>query len=570
MGGSLSLDDRKSTGSHYTPSILADFVAREILEAWSFMPVPERLRVLDPAVGDGELLLAMLEGLSERGHFNVEVFGFDTDQNAAQLASSRIKRAFPQVALDLMHEDFLEFALKFKNPGLFERLAFEPVDLIIANPPYVRTQVMGATRAQRLSKQFGLSGRVDLYYAFIRGMAWVLRPGGVGGIIVSNRFMKTQSGASVRKSILEDFDILHVWDLGDTRLFEAAVLPAVLLVRRKTAEPRPTRSRFTSIYSTKCSPSARLCSDAIAALKEDGLVKLGTGHCYSVQHGKLHHGKLATGVWRLATRVSEEWLNTVGTHTYCTFGEIGKVRVGVKTTADKVFIRNDWLELPEGDRPELLRPLTTHHVAKRYKAIEPAIPWKILYTHQVVEGKRVAVNLDEYPISARYLNRHRSVLERREYVKKAGRNWFEIWVPQDPDAWRQPKIVFRDIAQKPTFWMDLSGSVVNGDCYWLSCHEPERMDSLWLALGVANSSFIEAFYDRRFNNKLYSGRRRFITQYVKHFPLPNPETEQSRQIIHLAEKIYDLTPSPEANDLEEQLDHRVWEVFGLQVEEVPG
>lgn len=43
-----------------------------------------------------------------------------------------------------------------------------------------------------------------------------------------------------------------------------------------------------------------------------------------------------------------------------------------------------------------------------------------------------------------------------------------IWVPQDPRAWARPKLVFRDIAAEPAFWLELDPAVVNGDCYWLA------------------------------------------------------------------------------------------------------
>ncbi|MCY4456377.1 MAG: hypothetical protein OXB90_00325, partial [Acidimicrobiaceae bacterium] len=59
------------------------------------------------------------------------------------------------------------------------------------------------------------------------------------------------------------------------------------------------------------------------------------------------------------------------------------------------------------------------------------------------------------------------VLEGRAYVIEGGRNWFEIWVPQKPALWTQQKIVFPDIADAPRFAIDRSGSIVNGDCYWM-------------------------------------------------------------------------------------------------------
>ena len=134
-------------------------------------------------------------------------------------------------------------------------------------------------------------------------------------------------------------------------------------------------------------------------------------------------------------------------------------------------------------------------------------------------------------------------------------------MPQNPNAWPLPKLVFRDIAEKPTFWIDLDGSVVNGDCYWLVCQNPERTDFLWLAAAVGNSTFIERFYDYRFHNKLYAGRRRFVTQYVEQFPLPDPDKSIGKNIIVKAKQIYDCTPSPEAEQLQKELDIMVWKAL---------
>jgi len=50
---------KKSEGATFTPSILADFVASQILATFK----PENngpIRLLDPAVGDGELLHSLL------------------------------------------------------------------------------------------------------------------------------------------------------------------------------------------------------------------------------------------------------------------------------------------------------------------------------------------------------------------------------------------------------------------------------------------------------------------------------------------------------------------------------
>lgn len=563
-------DLRKATGSHYTPKILADFVAKQIVK---FLPRRETLRVLDPAVGDGELLFSLLAALTAYAQKAIEVSGFDTNEVAVEIAKSRIEPIVPASNLNLEKRDFVDFAIDYRREMRQRQLfnqCLRHFDVIIANPPYVRTQALGAARAQDLAQMFELKGRVDLYHVFLSGISAVLRPGGIAGVIVSNRFMTTRAGAEIRRLIKEEFDILHVWDLGDTQIFEAAVLPAVLLLKKKEADVESCIPNFSSIYTNKLQEAKSVCLNVIEALDEEGVVRVGESSNFLVQHGVLDSSSDRDGVWRLATTNSDEWLARTEKNTFCRFGDIGKIRVGVKTTADKVFIRDDWDSLPTADRPELLVPLISHHVARRYRA--RTTRKNILYPHCIKNGKRSAVDLSEFPRSANYLNSQRSALGLRDYLVKSGRQWYEIWVPQDPSAWSRPKIVFRDITSEPTFWMDLSGAIVNGDCYWLTNDYEKDEDILWLCLAVGNSSFIEEFYDHSFNNKLYSGRRRFMTQYVEKFPVPDPRLPSSREIVKEVKNLYErlsselMSPEEMAifDKYQQRIDRLVWESFGFK------
>jgi hypothetical protein len=154
----------------------------------------------------------------------------------------------------------------------------------------------------------------------------------------------------------------------------------------------------------------------------------------------------------------------------------------------------------------------------------------------VQDNKKITVNINDYPNAKKYLEGYKERLESREYLKKANRYWYEIWVPQNPVLWKNKKIIFRDIVEKPQFWLDESGAIVNGDCYWIDILSSVPEDILLLALAVANSGFIEKYYDIKFNNKLYSGKRRFMTQYVENFPIPNPAKNESKVIIKMMKK----------------------------------
>ena len=428
---------------------------------------------------------------------------------------------------------------------------------------------MGAARARSLAKQFGLVGRVDLYYAFILTMAEFIKGQTVAGIIVSNRFMKINSGAQIRQALLEQLDILSIWDFGDTKLFDAAVLPAVLLAKGKTGRDPGSQISFTSVYETTDQPHTRV-SDPVDATNHDGVVEVLDGRRFAVTHGSLTTDGTRDGIWRGTSEPTERWLNNVRANTWAHFDDIGKIRVGVKTCADAVFIRSDWDQLFPTTPPELLKPVLTHHVARRFKAADEEHHKSILYTHEMRNGKRQAVHLPNYPISSAYLAEHRETLQARDYVAKAGRQWFEIWVPQDPSLWARPKLVFKDISDKPTFWMDLNGCVVNGDCYWMTPNPGVNPDLIWLVLAVSNSTFIEKFYDLRFRNQLYGGRRRFMTQYVRRFPIPDPSKRISKSIITHARHMYDATGTDRENELEAELNRLVWRAFDLPIEEPSG
>ena len=225
-------------GVHYTPPLLARFVANRLVACVRHSR-GDSIRILDPACGNGALLEALLTSLRDAGRLpGCEVVGVEADELAV-LETESILEKFTQVRCRVIAADFLDLVGRRRGQAeLWETVtsdsAFEDAfDLVIANPPYVRTQVLGAEKAQRLAVRYGLTGRVDLYHAFLVAATETIRPGGRIGIITSNRFLSTLAGAGIRAFLARNFEIEEVVDLGDTKLFKAAVLPAVFLGRRR-------------------------------------------------------------------------------------------------------------------------------------------------------------------------------------------------------------------------------------------------------------------------------------------------------------------------------------------------
>lgn len=544
-GRYAEVSDRKASGATYTPQEIAEYLSAQLADSAPDILERETIRVLDPAIGDGALVLALLKVLTHRSSARISIVGYETNPAAAAVANRTLAASFAHVKIDIRERNFLAE----RDSARF--------DLAIANPPYVRTQIMGAEDAGILAVRFGLEGRVDLYQAFTLALIERLVPNGGLALITSNRFLTTKGAAAFRNALHAGLAISRLWDLGDTKIFDAAVLPSMLVGRRRSGSVAKSEEPFfTSVYEQR-DVHGIPCMSLVAALDQQGELQVGS-RTFKVQQGHLRMQR--GGIWRLSSAGLDTWLRTVQSNTWRRLGEIGKIRVGVKTSADKIFIRSDWSTMG-AKTPELLRPLITHHVAERYRARSPVK--QILYPHLDNRGRREVADLANHPNAAAYLEIHRDTLEARKYVIDAGRKWYEVWVPQEPALWSRPKLVFRDIAEKPTFWIDRSGGVVNGDCYWMVPDEDKNEGILWLAAAVTNSTFIEAFYDHCFNNKLYAGRRRFMSQYVEQFPLPDPSTKAGEELVALAKCRHDADDVNTQARLDLEIDKRVWTAFGL-------
>ena len=66
------------------------------------------------------------------------------------------------------------------------------------------------------------------------------------------------------------------------------------------------------------------------------------------------------------------------------------------------------------------------------------------------------------------------------------------------------------------------------------------------------------YHDLAFNNRLYAGRRRYLTQHVARYPLPDPNKSESRQLIALV-KAY-LAQSVHSQNRTQRFEHAVNEL----------
>lgn len=100
--------------------------------------------------------------------------------------------------------------------------------------------------------------------------------------------------------------------------------------------------------------------------------------------------------WWLPEMAVDEWLATINAATWRSFGDVAKIRVGIKTTADNVFLADDWEHRAPLVEADLLRPLITQHNITPW-AISPHLTMRVLYPYDLTSEKRRVLNIETGP-----------------------------------------------------------------------------------------------------------------------------------------------------------------------------
>ncbi len=111
-------------------------------------------------------------------------------------------------------------------------------DVIVGNPPYVRQETLGEEFKAYASEKFTTySGMADLYVYFIERALSLLKPGGMLGFIVANKWMRASYGKALRDFLATQTTILEIIDFGELPVFQtASTFPAIIIVQKKATQ----------------------------------------------------------------------------------------------------------------------------------------------------------------------------------------------------------------------------------------------------------------------------------------------------------------------------------------------
>ncbi|MGQ9631784.1 MAG: Eco57I restriction-modification methylase domain-containing protein [bacterium] len=616
-----SNEQRKLLGMHYTPDAIIDYIVRRSLQPYFEKGDFELIRdiaIVDPACGSGLFLLKAFDLLcsfrkQHSGSLHAKdvryilennLYGVDIDASAVHTARGRLMRRAEELGVKAVNlernilqgdalmwpafhpqlEMFELFAEGFpwhqKFPRVFDRGGF---DCVVSNPPYVRIQrIQPLERRAKYAELYETArGRFDVAGLFIELADGIARPGGRIGYVVSDKLLSTDSASRLRDYILTHYTLVEIVDLVDTKLFSAAILPMILIIEKGPAKAESFV--YASVQEGKATRYPPPSVERLLAPLERNLLPLREDVEWNGRHFRVEkfESPLPTrhqGVWTFHHPTERKIVEKLRENAVCTLGSIAyKIGVGLKTTADDVFIKPMTLDFVRRHKleREVIFPILESHNIERWRCDwKPERDLYVLYPHREKDGKVIPVCLERYPNAERYLLSNRKRLEARTYLKESGRRWYEIWVHQSPRDFERLKLVTPDIAPRNRFALDDRKFFVNGTCFYIILRDRSFERNL-LVLALLNSKALEFFHKATSGNVLYAKRFRYWASYLKSYPIPDITHPRNsgvvKKLVENTRGLIEISDEQETIALEKENDSLAYQLFELtdsEVEEV--
>ena len=139
-------------------------------------------------------------------------------------------------------------------------------DIVLANPPYVRQELIKDQKPMLKAVYPEVyTGTADLYCYFYARALQLLRPGGTLAFISPNKWFRAGYGANLRKHIAETCQVVSITDFGELPVFQAAATFPMVFVANSTHVTRHTShvTRHTSHVTRHTSHVTRHTSHCI-------------------------------------------------------------------------------------------------------------------------------------------------------------------------------------------------------------------------------------------------------------------------------------------------------------------
>lgn len=464
------------------------------------------LTAVEPACGSGAFLGPMVSRLAESARMHSRDLADSVraiqarDIRKDHVLSSRTltRTALTDAGLDTDHADFLATTWVRQGDFLLDPPSEESADFVIGNPPYIRLEAVPSeiSRAYRLACP-AMGGRADIYVGFYEQGLRALRGNGLLAFICADRWMRNAYGAKLRELISREWSVEAIVSMTEVDAFESEVnaYPAITILRRASQKEGPlivdARPTFDAGDAKTLIQTAKRRDPGKSPGFRAARLPTWTGGRTGWPHGS--PSKLAA-ITDMETRLPA--LEDPETNT--------KVGIGLATGADRVFITRD-AEIAEPDRMlplAMVRDISTGTLKMSGHYL--VSPW----------DEDGLVDLDRWPMLARYLSGHKSLLAKRHTARNG--KWHKTIDRVIEGLASTEKLYLPDFKGSLFPVIDKGTSYPHHNLYWVTSGEwdLEVLGGILLS-GVANM-FVAAYSVR-----MRGGYLRFQAQYLRRIRVPH-------------------------------------------------
>lgn len=352
----IDLESRKKSGSERTP----DEIIKYMLDIIGYDEVVSVDRsIVDPACGTGTFIKQIMDRFVDGLYANGT-----TDAFKEKLLNSKLIRAYDTKPSNVFVTKIVIISVLVKRKLIttmdevldmvrnlpvycqdFLRVE-EKSDYVIGNPPYIRLQNMSAEYREFVKKNYvSATGRFDIFTCFLEKSDKLLNENGRLCLITSNKYLTANYGVGVREYLSQTGHVRKLVDLYDTKFFGAAVLPAIIMCENnkvddygvdyigiKTAEQDAQYECLTANELFEYIENEMNCGKRyiLYGSEDKKVFEVSRSRVRVPENGK---------TWNFSTSDENSIKAKMDEQRLCSLANIFDVCVGIKTTADTVFVK---------------------------------------------------------------------------------------------------------------------------------------------------------------------------------------------------------------------------------------
>jgi hypothetical protein len=426
-------------------------------------------------------------------------------------------------------------------PEVFKQGGF---DVVIGNPPYVRSKLLEVTQRDYFFKKYkSAKGTFDLYTIFIEQGFNLIKENGSVAFINPNKYFYSDYGVELRKVIAKNYSIESIFDFNEYQVFEGI-----------------TTYTSINIFSKKKTDSSfqycNIIDKKITKIEvEDFLLR-------NIQNDKIFITKVESVNlnalnWVFKSKDDSNFINRIKNDSIPLIDLCYKIYQGFVLTPTEVFpvsvemefeTYNNIKPIKQDEKiyeieKELLIPILKSSSIFRYhfkiKNYYSVFPYKYINDKTVILIPEKVLK-EDFPKGFEYLKAKSNFLKKREKGRWANSpNWYEYSRKQNFECQKMKKILVPGLATNARYSLADENIFIDQGSYGIILNGKNKQYEKFI-LGVLNSHLLD-FILKSSSGTLSGGYYSYQTKYLSDLPIKIPEEKAILDnIVKMVENLNDV------------------------------